>query len=115
MAAVPVVEGAVYKPVAESMVPLPLTLQVTAVQGTGKLVTLSQTLLMAAVGGTPVTASTKVNVSSVPMVNLVGTMLTRTPESSVTVAVADADVPVWELPAVTLIVMVVLAGTVAGA
>jgi hypothetical protein len=76
---------------------------------------LSQTPLMAAVAGTPVTEATKVKVSWVPMMNVEGTMLTRTPESSVTVPVADALVPVWELLAVTLTVIVVLAGTVAGA
>ena len=59
--------------------------------------------------GTPVTVAVKSNVSPVPIVADVGKSVTRTPESSVTVA--DALL----LPCVAVTVMVVFAGTKAGA
>jgi hypothetical protein len=66
------VTGALYRPVLESMVPTPLTLQVTA------------WLVV------PETDAVKVNFSFVPMVHVGCEIATRMPESSVTVALAMA-------------------------
>src|SRR5882724_4391857 len=99
------------------MLPL-LALHVTAVHGVVDVnPRLSQTPLIEAFGGTPITFTLTGNgkVSLLPIVNVEGAKLTLTPESSVTVAVADALVPLAELAACTVTVIVVFAGTRAGA
>jgi hypothetical protein len=94
----------------EVIVPPPLTLQVTAEQGTGTFVVLSHLPLITALDGTPVTPAVNRNVSPVPMVAVDGVTLKRTPESSVTVAVALLPSSV-----ATLTVTVELGGNAAGA
>ena len=114
MVAVVPLAGAVKFPL-PSIVPPPVTDQVKSVHSGLEL--LSQSPLITAPGGTPVTdvLGLNENCSLKPIVNVEGTMLTRTPESSVTAAVAVALVPVVESATLTVTVMLVFAGTMGGA
>src|SRR5580704_1175898 len=104
--------GAVYTPELALMPPLPVLeamLQVTALHETGELVTLLHVPLITALTGTPVTVTENGRISPVPTVAAAGFTDKRTPESRVTVVVPLA------LPWVAVMVIVVLAGTTAGA
>jgi hypothetical protein len=109
--AVPAVLDAVNRPVVELMVPLPVTVQVTAVHGGSETGLGVLHVGVTALNGTPVTVAENGRVSPVPIVNDEGLTDTATPETSVTVA--EAVALVFCTAAAT--VMVVFGGIAAGA
>ena len=102
--AVVAVLGAVYKPVEESMVPDPVTVQVTAVHSGRPEFGLAELHVeVTALKGTPATVAKNGSVSPVPMVNVDGVTVTERPEISVTVADAVAEVFCTAAPTVIVV------------